>query len=102
MPAGTGCRLREDEAPYGDDFEVEKSRLSLENTRFWQLSSYPKTTLLGPTRPAGPPVDHCGGPEGTEDSVTLASGHPTFPEYHFPSIGLEGSDRNLQLLKILI
>ncbi len=32
------------DAPYGDNFEVEKSHLSLENTRFWQLSSYPKTT----------------------------------------------------------
>jgi hypothetical protein len=44
MPAEAGCQLREDEAAYRDDFEVEKSRLSLENTRFWQLSSYPKTT----------------------------------------------------------
>jgi hypothetical protein len=28
----------------GDNFKIEKSRLSLENTRFWQFSSYPKTT----------------------------------------------------------
>jgi putative transposase len=44
MPAETGCQLREDEAAYGDNYEGEKSRLSLENTRFWQLSFYPKAT----------------------------------------------------------
>jgi hypothetical protein len=44
MPAEADCQLREDEAGYGDDFEGEKSRLSLENTQGWQLSSYPKIT----------------------------------------------------------
>jgi hypothetical protein len=44
IPAETGCQLREDEATYEHNFEGEKDRLSLENTRFWQLSSYPKAT----------------------------------------------------------
>lgn len=44
MPAETGGQLREDAVAYGDNFEGEKSRLSLENTRFWQLLSYPKAT----------------------------------------------------------
>ena len=44
MPAERGCQLREEETAYGDNLEGEKSRLSLENTRFWQLSSYPKIT----------------------------------------------------------
>jgi len=44
MPAETGCQLREDEAAFGDDLEGEKSRLSLENTRFWNLLSYLKAS----------------------------------------------------------
>jgi hypothetical protein len=36
--------LQEDEVAYGDNFEVEKGRLSLKNARFWILSFYPKTT----------------------------------------------------------
>ena len=31
MSAEAGCQLREDEAPYGDDFEAKKRCLSLEN-----------------------------------------------------------------------
>jgi putative transposase len=42
--AETGCQLREEEAAYGVDLEGEKSRLSLENTRFWKLFSYPKAS----------------------------------------------------------
>jgi len=44
IPAGTGCQSREDEAAYGDNLEGEKSRLSLENTRFGELFSYPNAT----------------------------------------------------------
>jgi hypothetical protein len=44
MSAWADCQLREDEAAYGDDLEGEKGRLSLENTRFWNLFSYPKAT----------------------------------------------------------
>jgi hypothetical protein len=40
MSAETGCQLRKDEGAYGDDYEGEKSRLSLENNWFWQLFSY--------------------------------------------------------------
>lgn len=43
-PAEVGCQLQEDEVPYGHNFEGKKNHLSLENARFWQLSSYPKTT----------------------------------------------------------
>ena len=50
LPAETSCRLLEDEAPNGDSFEGEKSRLSLENTRFGELFSGPIAALLGPTR----------------------------------------------------
>jgi REP-associated tyrosine transposase len=44
MPAETGCQLREEAAAYGANLEGEKGRLSLENTRFWNLFSYPKPT----------------------------------------------------------
>jgi len=44
IPAETICQLREDEAPYGDSFEGEKSRLSHENASFFQLFPYPITT----------------------------------------------------------
>jgi hypothetical protein len=44
LPAEAGCQSREDGAAYGDNIEVEKSRLNLENTRVWQFSSYPKAS----------------------------------------------------------
>ncbi|MBZ5535370.1 MAG: transposase [Acidobacteriia bacterium] len=39
-----GCQLRENEAAYGDDLQGENSRLSLKNTRFWDLFSYLKAS----------------------------------------------------------
>lgn len=48
MPTEAGCQSREDEAAYGDNLRVEKNRLSLENVRFWQLSSYLKTAWPDP------------------------------------------------------
>jgi hypothetical protein len=44
IAAETGCQLLDGTAAYGDNFGGEKSRLNPENTRFWQLSSYPKAT----------------------------------------------------------
>jgi REP-associated tyrosine transposase len=42
--AEAGCQLREEDAAYGANLEGEKGRLSLENTRFWNLFSYDKTS----------------------------------------------------------
>ena len=43
LPAETGCQLRESEVAYQGQFEGKKGCLSLENTRYWDLSFQPST-----------------------------------------------------------
>ena len=43
LPTETGCLLQESEAAYGGHFEGKKGCLSLENTRYWDLSFTPST-----------------------------------------------------------